>query len=72
MVLSELQLYKTARLLLNVEEGMTDEDDVEHLEWLLEEFLLLTRSDLNKVLSKNWNSEDIDMHILEAYLSEGA
>ena len=71
MVLSELQLYKTARLLLNVEEGMTDEDDVEHLEWLLEEFLLLARSDLNKTLGENWNSEVIDKRILEAYLSEG-
>jgi hypothetical protein len=55
--------------MLNVEEGMTDEDDVEHLEWLLDKFLLMTRSDLDRVLDKD--SGDIDKYILEAYLSEG-
>jgi len=53
------QLYKTARLVLNVEEGMTDEDDVEHLEWLLEQ-IGVYRVDLDKALGGNWNPEEID------------
>ncbi len=58
------QLYKTARLLLNVEEGMTDENDVEHLEWLLEQ-LGVYRVDLNKVLGGDWDPDIIDELILE-------
>jgi len=53
------QLYKTARLLLNVEEGMTDENDVEHLEWLLEQ-LGVDRVDLNKALGGDWDPDTID------------
>lgn len=70
-MLSQLRILRTARLILNVEEGMTDYDDVEHLEWMLDEYLLLTRFDFNILLNNNWNSEDIDKRILEAYLSEG-
>jgi len=55
-------LYKTARLVLNVEEGMTDEDDVEHLEWLLEQ-VGICRVDLDKALGGNWNPEEIDKMI---------
>jgi len=58
------QLYKTARLVLNVDEGMTDENDVEHLEWLLEQ-LGVDRVDLNKALGGEWNSEMIDELIWE-------
>ena len=54
-----MQIYKTARLLLNVEEGMTDENDVEHLEWLLGQ-LGVDRIDLNKALSGNWDPDNID------------
>ena len=53
------QLYKTARLLLNVEEGMTDENDVEHLEWLFEQ-IGVCRVDLSKALSGNWDPDNID------------
>ena len=57
------QLYKTARLILNVEEGMTDENDVEHLEWLLEQ-IGVYRTDLDKLLRGNWSSKYIDRLIL--------
>jgi len=53
------QLYKTARLVLNVEEGMTDEEDVEQLGWLLEQ-VGVCYVDLDKALSGNWDPEDID------------
>ena len=53
------QLYKTARLVLNVEEGMTDEEDVEQLGWLLEQ-VGVCYVDLGKALSGNWDPEDID------------
>lgn len=63
-MLSRLQLLRTARLVLNVEEGMTDEDDAEFLEWLLDQ-LRVCRIDLDHVLRGNWNSEDIDRLILD-------
>ena len=53
------KMYRTARLLLNVEEGMTDENDVEHLEWLLEQ-IEVYRSDLNKALRGNWDPDNLD------------
>jgi len=53
------QLYKTARLLLNVEDGMTDENDVEHLEWLLEQ-VGVYRTNLDKLLKGNWDPDIID------------
>lgn len=65
-MLEKLQLYRTARLVLNTEEGMTDKDDAEHLEWLLGRFVLLTRLDLNKALLGNWDPEEIDMLIRNA------
>ena len=68
-MLSELQILKTVRLMLNVEEGMTDGDDVDHLEWLLDNFLQVTCSDLDRALGKD--PGDIDKCILEAYLLEG-
>ena len=59
------QLYKTARLVLNVEEGMTDEDDVEHLEWLLEQ-IGIDRAGLALSLYGNWDPDNIDRYILDA------
>lgn len=53
------QLYKTARLLLNIEEGVTDENDLEHLEWLLEQ-IGVYRVDLDKALNGNWDPDIID------------
>ena len=53
------QLYKTARLVLNTEEGMTDENDVEHLEWILEQ-IGVYREDLDKVLDGEWDPDIID------------
>ena len=53
------QLYKTARLVLNVEEGMTDEDDAEHLEWLLDR-LKVCRIDLDNALGGDWDPDNID------------
>ena len=58
-MIETMQLYKMARLLLNVEEGMTDENDVEHLEWILEQ-LGVDLVDLSDALNGNWDPDNID------------
>ena len=58
-MIETMQMYKMARLLLNVGEGMTDENDVDHLEWILEQ-LGVDRVDLSTALNGNWDSDNID------------
>ena len=58
------QLYKIARLVLNVDEGMTDENDVECLDWILDK-IGITYTDLDKALLGNWDFNEIDMLIRE-------
>ena len=57
-VLSRLHMYQTARLVLNVEEGMTDEEDLEFL-WKLLLMLGVERTDIDTLLRGEWSSDRI-------------
>ena len=61
-MLSKLQMYKAARLVLNVEEGMTDEEDLGFLYQLLS-MLGIERTDLDTLLGGEWNPRKIDAAI---------
>lgn len=60
--LSELQRYQAARLVLNVEEGMTDEKDLDFLYFLLGS-LGIFQSDLDTLLHGEWSPGRIDAAI---------
>jgi len=64
-MLSKQELYKIARLVLNVDEGMTDENDADCLEWVLDKIGVFL-PDLDKVLLGDW-----DIGEIEAFIREG-
>jgi len=61
-MLSKLQLYGAARLVLNVEEGVTDEEDLGFLYFLLNS-LGVSRADLDVLLCGQWDPDKIDAAI---------
>lgn len=61
-MLSKLQMYRAARLVLNVEEGVTDENDLEFLHQLLA-MVNVERTDLDTLLGGRWDPGKIDTAI---------
>lgn len=61
-MLSKLHLYEAARLVLNVEEGVTDEKDLDFLYFLLGS-LGVSHADLDILLHGEWNPDKIDAAI---------
>lgn len=60
--LSKLHLYEAARLVLNVEEGTTDEKDLDFLYFLLHS-LETSRTELDVLLHGDWEPNKIDAAI---------